>query len=160
MIRNFFKERKEREEQDLKRRLLYSEQMRKLRYKMLKAMNDERLYDTTYVVYSSEFPNLGFYDMEKFVNAACNVGGLSYGERLYSEDNSYAFYIYIKKREDPKYNVGDIYHQKETEFDKPSDLLILGRSYDGKGRYVYATIQAYCPLSISESRVYWRHLDD
>lgn len=158
MIRNFFKERKERKEQELKERLLFSEQMRNLRYKMLKIMEDERLYDTTYIVYSSELPNCNFPYVEKFVKAACNAGGLSYGERLYM-DGSYAFYIYVKKREDPKYNVGDIYHQKETEFDRPSDLLILGRSYDGKGRYVYATIQAYHPLSISKSEIYWRHLD-
>ena len=105
MIRNFFKERQERKVQELERD--------KLNQKMLKISEDKRWYDTTYVIYSSEFPNLEFDNIEKFVNAACNVGGLSYRYLLY-HDNCYVFYIYVKKREEPKYNVGDIYHQKET----------------------------------------------
>lgn len=153
MIRNIFKEIKERREHD---EIVHSEKM-KLGQRGRKILEDERLYDTTYVIYSSELPHLSPSIVEKYVEAVCNVTKLSYDIHYYPD--GFVFYIYVKKREDPKYEVGDVYHQEENETDRPSDLLIIGRSYDGKGRYVYATARAYSPLLLENNKIHWGYLD-
>lgn len=153
MIRNFFKKRKERKEQEYKKNLLAHEQRNKLRQKMFKILEDERLYDTAYVIYPSEFPNLNYGEIFRFVRYVCTEGNLSYGERLYYDGpNEFVFYIYVRKREEPKYNVGDVAHCKVGPYRIDADVLVSGRRYDGKGHYVY--------LIPSDTGMEWRYLDD
>ena len=163
MFRNIFKEAKERKNQehlmDCRRRGQFEELVK---HKLSNVLEDERYYDTTYVIYSSEFPDLGS-EVEKFVRTICDIGVLTYDKRLYPDGP--VFYIYVKKREEPKYEVGDVYHQEGIDttnlfliHTKPSDLMILGRAYDGKGRYIYATIDAYEPNYIGSNTIHWRYL--
>lgn len=156
MIINFFKERKE---QEYKRCLLAHEQRNKLRRKMLKILEDERWYDITYVIYSSEFPNLSLSEICIFLNYVCNIGGfVSRVQQFYPR--GFLIYIYVRKRENPKYNVGDVVHFEESTFERASDIIILGRAYDGKGHYMYLVPTA-CALGINEpARLHWQYLDN
>ena len=154
MIRNFFKEKKEREKerekQELNQRLLCSEQIEKLRQKMSKILGDERWYDTTYVVYSSELPNCSSSRVRLFVESACECGALSYDWHSYPD--GFVCYINVQKREEPKYNVGDVVHCRVGSYRIEADVIVSGRRYDGIGRYEY--------LIPSETGMEWRHLDD
>lgn len=154
MIRKILKERKDKKEQEEKLKhekdLQKSEQIDKLRQKVFKILEDERLYDTTYVIYSSEFSRLGPSGVEIFVSWVCDRGKLSYDKIFYSD--GFVFYINVQKKEEPKYDVGDVVHCRVGSYRIEADVIVSGRRYDGIGRYEY--------LIPSETGMEWRHLDD
>ena len=160
MIRKILKEIKERKEQEQKRiheiDSQYSEQINKLRQKVFNILEDERLYDITYVIYSSEFPTIEPSGIEVFVSWTCDKGDFSYNKHIYSDD--VVFYINVKKREEPKYNVGDVVHLEEQTYNKACDVMILGRVYDGKGHYKYLVPSAYEIGINGPARLHWQYL--
>lgn len=156
MIRNIFKKRKEIKKQVDELANESRMQASKLYLRLSQISNDERWYDTTYVIYSSEFSCFKPSSIESVICKICSE--LSYDLRVYPD--GWVFYIYVKKREEPKYNVGDVVRLEKPAYvrDSAPEVMILGRVYDGNGRYKYLVPTTYELRLFEPARLEWSHL--
>lgn len=79
-------------------------------HKLAQIIADDCYFDKTYVFYCNDEQHLG--RLETAIKNICDCRGFSYERKIYPD--TCIFYVYVKKMEEPKYNVGDVIQISEN----------------------------------------------